>query len=131
MKRFITYCLIAVTLFIGVTSARMLRSDNNSRTNNFNGIYYGHQKSSSGENHTYFLATDFVLSASGSEHLRLPFFSQNGSFRIIPFSNTFRITHSSQIVHLQYNTITSCFVLLSAIKQSGGYYLYHLRKLLI
>ena len=67
-----------------------------------------------------------------NEQSRLTNLFQSISFRLLPsFTNTFRIYYSTQVDLQQFVTGRTFFLLQSAFAQLNGYYLYHLRKLLI
>jgi len=74
----------------------------------------------------------FLSVGVNNEQIRLTNSLQNFSYRVLPsLQNPFRIQHSTQITKQIYFTGTTAYLLNSANKQLDGYYLYHLRKLLI
>jgi hypothetical protein len=74
----------------------------------------------------------FVSAGITTQQTRLTHLFQSVSFRLVPsFSNTFRISYFTQVARQQYATGTIFFLQQLAFKQTDGYYLYHLRKLLI
>jgi len=129
MKRFMTFCFIAATLFIGVASGIMPGSD---LLNSYPKLPSNQEKLPD-DHQSFFSATDLLLSAGmNNEQIRLTHSVQNISCRIISSSmNAFRIHHSTQIENQKFFTRSILFLLNSANKQKDGYYLYHLRKLLI
>lgn len=133
MKRFLTYVLFAVTLYTGVTSTHIVGTQHAERVVNTSEKIADSQDDTTNpdQHQSFFSAPDLFLTGLGSEQVRVSFSSQTASFRIIPFSDNFRIAHSLQIVHRQYFCTGQLFTLQLAHKQSDGYYLYHLRKLLI
>jgi len=129
MKRFVTYCLIAAILFIGVASGFMPGSDiHHSDTKTT-----AHQQKLPKDHQSFFSASDLMLSAGmNNEQIKLTHSGQNVSYRNFPSSlNAFRIHHSTQIGNQKFFTRSTLFLRNSANKQLNGYYLYHLRKLLI
>jgi len=129
MKRLLTYCLIAVTLLVGVTAltvpeTKLSASNVHSQTN---------KQTQPNNNQATLSAIDlFVSGGITTQKTRLTHFFQSVSFRLIPsFSNAFRISYFTQIARQQYSTGTIFFLQQSAFKQTVGYYLYQLRKLLI
>ena len=129
MKRFLAYCLLAVTLFIGVASTAMFGSES-SRSEiklaaNHKVFPDQHQGSFSAIN--LFLSTGI-----GNQQTELLHSFQNTSFRLFnTSSNSFSISHSTRQGSRQFSAGCTCFLLKSAYKQLDGYYLYFLRKLLI
>ena len=129
MKRFLVYCMVVVTLFLGVKSTSVRRN-----SGSLLHIESHLQKESLPEQHKYsFSSVDLLVSIGmGNEQIRLNHSSQYLSTRIISsLTNTFRISHSGQLAFLQYLNGCTAFSLKSAFKQLDGYYLYYLRKLLI
>jgi len=129
MKRFVTYCFIAVTLIIGVASGSMPQGEilqSYAKT-------ISHQQKLPKDHQSFFSSNDLMLSAGmNNEQIRLTHSGQNISYRNFPSSlNAFRIHHSTQIGNQKFFTRSTLFLLNSANKQLNGYYLYHLRKLLI
>lgn len=129
MKRFFTYCLLSVALFMGVAFTFVSRNESvkldvSQITTN---------KPSADEHQSVFSATDLFLSvAAGNEQIRLSHSFQYVTSRLLPsLSNLFRINHSVQLMNSQYCIGYTGFLLKSAYKQLDGYYLYYLRKLLI
>ena len=128
MKRFLSYCLLAVTLFVGVAYTFMshkesLKSDISAHNDKTTPVQY-----------QYILkATDFFQFVGvGNEPTHVTNAFQQISTRIFSSSsNTLRMVRSSQLIHLKISTGNTVFLLKSSFKQLDGYYLYHLRKLLI
>jgi hypothetical protein len=131
MKRLITYCLLAVALLTGITTTTVCRSEAlNSKT----GLSNHNQQSLPDQQQSSFTANDLFCSiGTGSEHSsRLTYSYQYLSFRTLSsLSDASRIHHSIQLTRQQFSAGITAFLLKSAFKQSDGYYLYHLRKLLI
>ena len=129
MKRFLIYCLVAVSLFVGVNSTSMLRServlDQTSSTT--------HKQTIPEHQHSYLSATDALVSIGmRNEQVRLTNLLQCFSCRVTTsLTNAFRVSYLQQIALLRYFKFDSVFSLSSAFKQLDGYYLYHLCKLLI
>jgi hypothetical protein len=129
MKRFITYCLVAVALFFGATTATMSGGDNVGDIT----VSNDQHQSSSPAHHSCFSAMDLFQSAAiANSHIRLTYSVQHLSFRVLhSFSNAFRINYSVRIDFQKYVCGSGDFLLKASFKQLDGYYLYHLRKLLI
>lgn len=129
MKHFLIYCLVAVSLFLGVNSASVLRSERvlpQTCSTTQNQTIPEHQ-------HSYLSATDALVSIGmRNEQVRLTNLLQCFPTRVTTSStNAFRVSYLQQIALLRYFKFDSVFSLTSAFKQLDGYYLYHLRKLLI
>jgi len=129
MKRILAYFFVAVMLLVAVASTSVFRSERiipvtNSTSN---------QQSPQGQHPSFFAAGDLCLSTGiNNEQIRLSNSIQNISYRIYPsLLNAFRTNHSTQLADQKISTGTIVFLLSSAKKQLNGYYLYHLRKLLI
>jgi len=124
-----TYCFVVIALSFGVISVCMFRSEPVLPETNFQ----GNRQSSQEQHPSFFTAGSLFLSAGiNNEQLRLSHSMQNVSYRIYPsLLNAFRTNHSTQLVHQKIFTGNAVFILSSAKKQMDGYYLYHLRKLLI
>jgi len=92
-----------------------------------------HQQSIPNQQQSYFSSSDlFQAVGVNNEQIRLSNSLQNFSHRVLPsLLNAFRIQHSMQLTQQKFCTGTTAFLLNSANKQLDGYYLYHLRKLLI
>ena len=129
MKRFLTCCFIAVTLFYGVASGWMQGSD----IQHSYAIAPSLQQTDPNNHPSFFSATDLLLSVGmNNEQIRLTHSLQNVSCRIFPsLLYAFRIQHSTQTGNQKFFIRSSVFLLNSANKRLDGYYLYHLRKLLI
>lgn len=129
MKRFLTYTLAAVILLIG--SARITVPGNETVFQK-TGLTE-QQLPSSGQPQSAFRADDLLFSAGiSNEQIRLNHSLQNFSVRIFTSSvNTFRTLHFTQLGNQKFISTFTVFLLKSAFKQSDGYYLFHLRKLLI
>lgn len=129
MRRFLSYCLVAVTLFIGVTYT-FTSFRKGFETN----VPVHNQKASPISQEQYTLsATDILLSVGvGNEQVRISNAFQQITNRVLSSSaNTLRLIRSAQLIHLRISTRYTLFLLKSSFKQLDGYYLYHLRKLLI
>lgn len=129
MKRFLTYTLAAVILLIG--STRITVSGNEiifQKTG-----LTEQQLPSSGHHESVFRSDDLLFSKGiGNEQIRLNHSLQNLSVRVLTSSvNAFRALHFTQLGNQKFFSTFTVFLLKSAFKQSNGYYLYHLRKLLI
>jgi len=129
MKRFLAYYLILITLFTGIVSSSLFES----RASIPESQYRGQNQSNPNPKQSFFSATDLFLPVGvNNEQIRLSNSLQNFSHRVLPsLLNSFRIQHSIQITQQKYCTGTTAYQLNSANKQLNGYYLYHLRKLLI
>jgi len=129
MKRLLTYCLVAVTLMAGVTAftvpeSKLSENDVYSQINK--------QPSTNNKQATFSAIHLFVSAGMTTQQTRLTHLFQTISFRLFPsFSNPFRVSHFTRITRQQYATGTVFFLQQLAFKQTDGYYLYHLRKLLI
>ena len=129
MKRFLLYCLVAVSLFIGVNGTSVLRSERvlapTSATT--------HKQALPEHQHAYLSATDMLVSVGmRNEQVHLTNLLQCFSCRVTnSLSNAFRVSYFQQIALLHYFKFDTVFSLKSAFMQLDGYYLYHLRKLLI
>lgn len=129
MKRFLTPILLAVILFAGITGPFV--SGNKTV---LSVVESSLPKQSFPDNHhSSFESVDLFVSVGlRNEQIRLTNFFQQASFRLLPsLSNSFRINYSTQLSHQLYTTFRLTFLRKSAFKQLDGYYLYHLRKLLI
>ena len=129
MKRFLAYYLVAVTLLTGVTSMFAPRS-----------LFFHtptdlsvHHQPSSNTRPSFVTTIDLFLSAGvNNEQIRLSNSGQNFSYRLLPSQlHAFRMFHSAQVVRQKFFMGTTASLLNSSRKQLDGYYLYHLRKLLI
>jgi len=129
MKRFLAYYLILITLLAGVVSSPAFKNKSCLPVT----LSVEHQQSRPTEHQSFFTASDMFLSVGvNNEQIRLTNSLQNFSYRVLPsLQNPFRIQHSTQITKQIYFTGTTAYLLNSANKQLDGYYLYHLRKLLI
>ena len=129
MKRILTHCLIITILFFGVAITAVQRNDAVVSAINLS----GHKQSIPNQHRSCFTATDILSSVGmGNEQVRLNLSVQFVSIRIFSsLSNAFRINHSLQITRQKFYTSQNSFLLKSAYKELDGYYLYHLRKLLI
>jgi len=127
MKRFLAYSFVAVALFFGVVSTSAFRNVSSVTAAS------DHKQSFPNHHQSFFSAADLFLSAGvNNEQIRLSNSVQNCSSRVLPsLLNVFRINHSIQLSLQKFVTGTTAFLLNSANKQLDGYYLYHLRKLLI
>ena len=129
MKRFLTCCILAVTLFTGV--ATTLTSGKEC----VNTIHssYDQQQTVPSHHSSFFSATDFLLLVGlNNEQIQLTNSLQNVSYRIFPsMLNAFRIQHSIKTGNQKFFIRSVLFLLNSANKQLDGYYLFHLCKLLI
>jgi len=129
MKRFLSYCLVAVTLFIGVTYT-FTSYRKGFETN----LPVCNQNASPTNQERFTLsAADILLSVGvGNEQIRISNAFQQITNRVLSSSaNTLRLIRSAQLIHLRISTGKTLFLLKSSFKQLDGYYLYHLRKLLI
>lgn len=129
MKHFLIYCLVAVSLFLGVNTTSVLRNERVlpqtcSTTN---------KQTIPEQQHSYFSSADALVAVGmRNEQVRLASLLQCFPSRVTTSStNALRISYLQQIALLRYFKFDSVFSLTSAFKQLDGYYLYHLRKLLI
>ncbi|MDD4968909.1 MAG: hypothetical protein PHT07_05730 [Paludibacter sp.] len=129
MKRFLAYSLILITLLAGVVSSTAFKSKPCLPVSQST----GHQQTIPNQHQSYFSSSDLFLAVGvNNEQIRLSNSLQNFSHRVLPsLLNAFRIQHSIQLTQQRFSTGTTVFLLNSANKQLDGYYLYHLRKLLI
>ena len=129
MKRFLTVCLVAVILLAGVASTFRVQRG----TVTPGSTSSSHQGSTPDQHASFFDASDLLLSTGmTNEQIRLTHSIPNLSYRIYPsLLNAFRIKHSEQLVQQKFFSGNVLFLLNYANKQSKGYYLYYLRKLLI
>ena len=129
MKRFLAYCLLSVVLLVGAASVFVFRNE----SVKLDGKQLVTNKPFADQHQSIFSATDLFLSiAAGNEQIRLSHSFQSVTSRLLPSqSHLFRISHSVKLMNNQYFIGYTCFLLRSAYKQSDGYYLYYLRKLLI
>lgn len=129
MKQFLIYCLVAVSLFMGVNTTSVLRSE---RVLPQAGGSTQKQTMPK-QQHSYLSAT-YVLVSIGMANEQIQFANlfQCFSSRVsTSLTNAFRVSYLQQIAILRYFKFETVFSLTSAFKQLDGYYLYHLRKLLI
>lgn len=129
MKQFLIYCLVAVSLFLGVNTTSVLRSE---------GVLpqtcsTTHKQTIPEQQHSYFSSADALVAVGmANEQIQLANLFQCFPSRVSTSStNAFRVSYLQQIALLRYFKFDSVFSLTSAFKQLDGYYLYHLRKLLI
>ncbi|HET7733769.1 MAG TPA: hypothetical protein VFK73_08010 [Paludibacter sp.] len=129
MKRLLAYCLVAVTLLAGVITTSVSAPENVLPKT----ASAACQKNLPDHKQSSFNAADvFAFVGMKNEQIRLTNSLQHGTSRIFSFtSNGHRIIYSEQIAQEQYASGYTVFLLKSAFKQLDGYYLYHLRKLLI
>lgn len=129
MKRFLAYSFVVIALFFGVISTSAFRNVSFATVT----AASDHKQSFPNHHQSFFSTADLFLSAGvNNEQIRLSNSLQNCSYRVLPsLLNTFRINHSIQLSLQKFFTGTTAFLLNSANKQLDGYYLYHLRKLLI
>jgi hypothetical protein len=129
MKRFLAYSLILITLLAGVVSSSTFKS----KTCQPLTLSSGHDQSNQNTHQSFFSASDLFLSVGvNNEQIRLSNSLQNFSYRVLPsLLNAFRIQHSIKITQQEFATGTAVYELNSSNKQLNGYYLFHLRKLLI
>jgi len=129
MKRFLAYSLVMITLLAGVVSSSLFKNESGRLVP----VSSSQQQKAPGQQQTFFSASDLYLSVGvNTEQIRLSNSLQNFSYRVLPSqSNAFSIHHSTQITRQDFFTGTTVSLLNSANKQMDGYYLYHLRKLLI
>lgn len=129
MKQFLIYCLVAVSLFIGVNSTSVVRSERVLPQT----CSTTHKQTIPEQQHSYFSSADALVAVGmRNEQVRLTNLLQCFPSRVTTSStNAFRVSYLQQIALLRYFKFDSVFSLTSAFKQLDGYYLYHLRKLLI
>jgi hypothetical protein len=129
MKRFLAYYFVVIALFAGVVSTTAFRNISTATVS----ADTDHKQSFPNHQQSFFLSADLFLSSGvNSEQIRLTNSIQHCSTRVFSsLLNTFRINHSIQLSLQKYFTVQTSFLLNSANKQLDGYYLYHLRKLLI
>ncbi|MDP4239789.1 MAG: hypothetical protein Q8904_10020 [Bacteroidota bacterium] len=129
MKRFLIYSLLAVALFSGV-AVTTLSGNENGRPETKPTV---HHKTAPDQQQGSFSAVNlFLATGVGNEQIRLSHSFQHVCFRLLnPFSDSFRINHSTQQERRLFFAGNAGFLLKSAHKQLDGYYLYYLRKLLI
>ena len=129
MKRFLTCCFIAVALFTGVATTSI--------SGNVGAIAisssHDQQQTLPAQHSSFLSAGDLFLPAGlNNAQIRLTHSVLNLSYRSFPsVMNAFRMLHTSQVGNQQFFTRSTLFLQNSAKKQLDGYYLYHLRKLLI
>ena len=129
VKRFLTYGLLLVVLFIGMNSISVPTNETFAPLTNST----ENQQPEQGQHPSYFAAGNlFLFAGMNNEQIRLSHSMQSISYRIWPSSvNAFRTLHSTLLVYQKFFTGIAVFNQSSATKQLDGYYLYHLRKLLI
>jgi len=129
MKRFLSYCFIFITLFTGLVSTSVFKAGSVVLLP----IAAESQQSIPDQHQSFFSAGNLLISVGiNNEQIRLTHSIQNISYRVLPsLLNTFRVHHSTRIVNQNFFTVCTGVLNHSANKKSDGYYLYHLRKLLI
>lgn len=78
-----------------------------------------------------FEAPDYSVTGSGYEQVRIPVQFSNLHLRRTGNSDFLRNLHFSNCVEKQFGISLITYLKKSSLKESSGYYLYHLRKLLI
>ena len=131
MKSFITTCLLAIALLVGVTTISVERFGSNITQQNTTTEQPTLANHFSNEKQAFLSSTNIQPYAFANEQIRLSFSAQNVSVRIFSISNASRIIYSSQLANRKFHTADFSYSLQFANKQLAGYYLYHLRKLLI
>jgi len=129
MKRFLSYCFIIVTLFTGLASTSVFKGGSSITFPNTT----ERQQSIPDQHQSFFAAGDLLISSGmNNEQIRLTHSIKNISYRVLPsLLNFFRMNHSTQIENQKYFTGYTFFLKHASNRKLDGYYLYHLRKLLI
>ena len=78
-----------------------------------------------------FEAPDYSVTGSGYEQVRIPVQFSNLHLRRTGNSDFLRNLHFSNCIEKQFGISLITYLKKSSLKESSGYYLYHLRKLLI
>jgi len=131
MKSAISTCLLAITLLVGVITISVFNYADNFSENELVIEPNTSSNQLTNERQCFFSSTNTHPYAFANEQIRLTFSSQNVSVRTFSISNTSRIIYSIQLANRKFHSADSSFLLHFATKQLVGYYLYHLRKLLI
>ncbi len=128
MKRFITLLVLTIALFSGVIMLSVPEVGHSASDHSVQSVSH-----SSAHRHDC-LSTDQPL-LSDQECLLVSGFHtlQQAPLRIQPFSSTnaYRLKNFNQLIYLQFLSRRDVCLSRSAFIQLDGYYLYHLRKLLI
>jgi len=129
MKRLLASGFLVVVLIFGVISMTMSTREPLVPLTNT----HESQQPAQGQHQSFFGTGNlFLFAGMNNEQIRLTHSMQNVSYRIWPsLLNAFRTNHSTLLVDQKFFTGIAVFNLNSAKKQLDGYYLYHLRKLLI
>ncbi|MDD5184473.1 MAG: hypothetical protein PHS84_04340 [Paludibacter sp.] len=127
MKRLIIYCLLTAILILGIATKTVYTktfASNSGLSEQQPSVPI--QPASGFSNNDFFLAVGL---GNGQPGLVT---SPSLPLRIIPsFSDSSRINYLVQLQLQQFAVSNTIFLLQSSLKQRNGYYLYHLRKLLI
>ncbi len=127
MKRFFSCILVAIALLYGAITTIMSEKEFDFSK----GSQIEHKHTEPNTNNSSFSKTDFFLSGNESELITFSYSFYQTPIRIISKSDSQRIKKFKQVVRQQYVAGENSFLLESAFKQLDGYYLYHLRKILI
>lgn len=130
MKYFVTFWLLVVTLFIGVTTITVSKNEIAETKHHITGI---RQSSSQHQQPTSFNSSNLSLGAGmRNSKIRNTNSFQRLSFRTLrAASRIYGIKHSTKLVHQKYIANNTQFSFKSALNLINGYYLHHLCKLLI
>lgn len=131
MKYFISTCLLAFALFLGVNTISVVQYESNCADQKIAAEHPTLTNHLSNERQVFLSSTNFQPYAFANEQISISFSSQNVSIRAFSSSNASRIIYSSQLTNREFRAADSSFSLQFANKQLAGYYLYHLCKLLI
>lgn len=122
-RHYIKYVFMIVLLTILSQTATLTTP----KTNNGENKYETVQKNKDFS----FEATDFAAISYGNEQIRTPFQFSNLQFRKTGFSYFLRNLHFANYLQIKFNISLSIHTTKHSLNESAGYYLFHLRKLLI
>lgn len=128
MKKILIYLILAVTLITGVTRIYLYQSEN---------IFESETQITSNQsedisNERYFLSQqDLPFTNTGSQEIRIIDWVQSVSGRTLPETNTLRLIRSKQLALQKEYSSEIEFINQLSKKESTGFYLYFLCKILI
>jgi len=128
LKRILKYCLLTVSLLIGVTTINLYKSQiifNASASVNIE------EKYDLSAANDCFSRQNLPFEQSGNQELRIFVGSQSIPERILDETNSFRINHSRQLSLQKIYSSGLDFIKQLTQKESFGFYLFFLCKILI
>lgn len=128
VKYFVSYCLLTAILFLGIASASFNHNEVIANNNKLT-----EQQPLPSQPVSFFCNCDFSIpiGLGNGQNILLGAVQTISTGAVNSVSNTARINHLIQVQHQKFAVEHIRYLLQSAYKQRNGYYLYHLRKLLI